>query len=128
MPPLSTGGVGAAVVAALGGAPATLGATCAGLCAAAALSFAPLQCAPRRGDAAPGASTDAARSADADSAPEALWALAERLEADGARDARRRALEFLVERYPSSRFARRAAIALEADEAADGDGDAGAHP
>lgn len=40
--------------------------------------------------------------------PEALWDLAERFSAAGDVAGRRRTLEFLVERYPSSRFAHRA--------------------
>jgi len=54
--------------------------------------------------------------------PEALWMLAERFRQGGDVQARRRTLEFLVERYPSSRFAERARIML-----VDGDvsGDAG---
>lgn len=39
---------------------------------------------------------------------EALWMLAERFAAEGNAAARTRTLEFLVQRYPSSRFALRA--------------------
>lgn len=49
-----------------------------------------------------------------ESAPEALWLYAERLAQRGDRSGRRSVLEFLVERYPSSRFAARARMELEA--------------
>ncbi|WP_437787061.1 tetratricopeptide repeat protein [Sorangium sp. So ce1097] len=45
---------------------------------------------------------------------EALYDLAERFKARGERDAQRDTLRFLVERYPSSRFARMAREDLEA--------------
>ncbi|MBK8169886.1 MAG: hypothetical protein IPK60_06035 [Sandaracinaceae bacterium] len=48
-----------------------------------------------------------------DSAPEALWNLAERFRADGNVDARRVTLQELRDRYPSSRFAQRARQELE---------------
>lgn len=47
-----------------------------------------------------------------DSPAEALWDLSERFEADGDREGRRRTLEYLIERYPSSRFAERARVVL----------------
>lgn len=47
-----------------------------------------------------------------DSAPRALWDLSERFRAQGNTEARRETLEHLVERYPSSRYARRAEQAL----------------
>ena len=40
-----------------------------------------------------------------ETAGDALWALAERFRTEGDADARTRTLRFLVERYPSSRFA-----------------------
>jgi hypothetical protein len=48
-----------------------------------------------------------------DTAPEALWQLSERFEAQGDEQARQETLRHLVERYPSSRFARRAELVLE---------------
>jgi hypothetical protein len=51
-----------------------------------------------------------------DTAPEALWELSERFEAQGERGARRETLRHLVDRYPSSRYARRAELALERAE------------
>ncbi len=48
-----------------------------------------------------------------DSAPAALWDLAERFRADGDIASRERTLRYLVERYPSSRYARRAELALD---------------
>jgi hypothetical protein len=48
-----------------------------------------------------------------DSAPEVLWELSEDFRARGDDGARRRTLEWIVERYPSSRYARRAEHALE---------------
>ncbi|MCB9599493.1 MAG: hypothetical protein H6720_03905 [Sandaracinus sp.] len=48
-----------------------------------------------------------------DTPAEALWRLAERFEADGDTDARRVALQEIVERYPSSAEAERARRALE---------------
>ena len=47
-----------------------------------------------------------------DSPAEAVWTLAERFEAEGDERARRQTLEYLVERYPSSRFAERARSVL----------------
>jgi hypothetical protein len=112
----------------LGGLPGASGAAAA--LALAALALAPLQCAPRRGPGPGDATRDgaggaAAEGAGEDSAPEALWALAERLGADGATDARRRTLEYLVERYPSSRFSRKAALALREPGPARGPQEAG---
>ena len=48
-----------------------------------------------------------------DSPPSALWDLAERFRQAGDAEARRDTLRFLVERYPSSRYAHRAERALE---------------
>ncbi len=47
-----------------------------------------------------------------DSPGQALGELSERFEADGDEAARRRTLEHLVERYPSSRYAERARVVL----------------
>ncbi|MCB9597752.1 MAG: hypothetical protein H6719_33855 [Sandaracinaceae bacterium] len=47
-----------------------------------------------------------------DSPPQALWELSERFEAEGDESARRRTLEQIIERYPSSRFAERARVTL----------------
>jgi TolA-binding protein len=47
-----------------------------------------------------------------DSAPKALWMLAERFEAEGQANARESTLKQLVEQYPSSRYADRAREAL----------------
>jgi TolA-binding protein len=47
-----------------------------------------------------------------DSPPEALWELSERFHTDGDEAARRRTLEYLIERYPASRFAERARVEL----------------
>ncbi len=47
-----------------------------------------------------------------DSPAEALWDLSERFAQAGDDDARRRTLEYLIERYPSSRFAERARVTL----------------
>ena len=47
-----------------------------------------------------------------DSPAEALWDLSERFEADGDDAGRTRTLEYLIERYPSSRFAERARVTL----------------
>jgi TolA-binding protein len=44
--------------------------------------------------------------------PEALYELAERFKKSGDTAARRETLEFLVERYPNSRFAKRAEAEL----------------
>jgi len=53
--------------------------------------------------------------------PEALYDLAERFEKQGNGAARRTTLEYIVERYPNSRFARMAKEDLEDASAADGD-------
>jgi len=74
---------------------------------AALLSLAPFQCAS---DPDP----DRARE---DSAPRALWDLSERFREQGDADARRETLRWLVERYPSSRYAHRAELALEGPSA-----------
>lgn len=74
----------------------------AGLVVAAALSLAPFQC---PGDPDPQLRRE-------ESAPEAVWLLAEQMGRDGHPDARRDALRFLVRRYPSSRFAQRARLEL----------------
>jgi TolA-binding protein len=47
-----------------------------------------------------------------DSAPKALWMLAERFEAEGQSAARTTTLRQLLEQYPSSRYAERARAAL----------------
>jgi hypothetical protein len=51
-----------------------------------------------------------------DSPAEALWDLSERFQADGDEAGRRRTLEYLIERYPSSRFAERARVTLGRSE------------
>jgi hypothetical protein len=53
-----------------------------------------------------------------DSAPEALWNLSEEFEARGDREARDVTLRHLVERYPRSRYARRAELVLAGEEPA----------
>ncbi len=68
----------------------------------AALSLAPFQCA---------SDPDPERSME-DSAPRALWDLSERFREQDDDRARRETLEWLIERYPSSRYARRAERAL----------------
>ncbi|MFO0629846.1 MAG: hypothetical protein U0325_30030 [Polyangiales bacterium] len=68
----------------------------------AVLAAAPLQCPSR-------ASSSAARE---ESPPEALWDLAERFAAQGDLRAARATQRYLVERYPASRFAARARLAL----------------
>lgn len=47
-----------------------------------------------------------------DSPAEAVWDLSEELGRAGDAAGRRHALEFLIERYPSSRFAERARVVL----------------
>ena len=47
-----------------------------------------------------------------ETAPEALWNLAERFHAEHDDDARLRTLHYLVDHYPSSRFSERARLAL----------------
>jgi TolA-binding protein len=66
-----------------------------GLLAAAVFALAPVQCPSRRGP----------ELAHEDTPGDALWALAERFEQRGDPAASRATLEFLAERYPSSRFA-----------------------
>lgn len=67
------------------------------------LAVAPLQCpSPPRPE-----------QAREESPGEALWLLAERFGERGDAAARRSTLTFLVERYPSSRFAERARLALQ---------------
>jgi hypothetical protein len=68
-----------------------------------ALLAAPLQCPSR-------APPELARE---DGADEALWSLGERFARSGDEPARRATLRYLVERYPSSRFAVRASLALD---------------
>jgi hypothetical protein len=50
-----------------------------------------------------------------DSAPEALWNLSEEFEARGDREARDVTLRHLIDRYPRSRFARRAELLLASE-------------
>lgn len=52
-----------------------------------------------------------------DSPAEALWDLSERFGDAGDEAARRRTLEYLIERYPSSRYAERARVTLGRDTA-----------
>jgi len=52
-----------------------------------------------------------------DSPAEALWELSIRFEGDGDDAGRRRTLEYLIERYPASRFAERARVELGRAEA-----------
>jgi TolA-binding protein len=66
------------------------------------LAAAPLQCPSRR----------TAESAREESPPEALWELAERFAAQGDPRAARATWSYLAERYPSSRYAQRARLAL----------------
>lgn len=73
----------------------------AALLALSLLGSAPLQCPSRAPPAL----------AREDSPAEALWDLAERFGATDAR-ARETTLRYLVERYPASRFAERARLAL----------------
>lgn len=68
-----------------------------------ALLAAPLQCPSR---AAPEMRRE-------DGPDEALWMLSDRFAQDGDERARRATLRFLVERYPSSRWSVRAALALD---------------
>jgi TolA-binding protein len=53
--------------------------------------------------------------------PEALYDLAERFQKEGDLPARRATLEYIVERYPNSRFAVMAKEELERATPADGD-------
>ena len=50
-----------------------------------------------------------------DSPAEAVWDLSVELGEAGDAAGRRRALEFLIERYPSSRFAERARVTLASE-------------
>ena len=68
-----------------------------------ALSFAPYQCA-REPD--PNRRTE-------DDPAEAVYNLAERFKADGKTDARAATLRYLIERYPTSRRAKTAAVDLQ---------------
>jgi hypothetical protein len=68
-----------------------------------ALLAAPLQCPSR-------VPPELARE---DGPDEALWTLSERFGGAGDEGARRATLRFLMERYPSSRFAVRASLALD---------------
>jgi TolA-binding protein len=65
-------------------------------------ALAPLQCPSR----------EAPSLAREDSPGDALWLLAERFGQQGDVAARRATLTFLIERYPSSRYAERARVAL----------------
>lgn len=47
-----------------------------------------------------------------DSPAETLWDLSERFAADGDEEGRTRTLDYLIERYPASRFAERARVTL----------------
>jgi TolA-binding protein len=67
------------------------------LFAACLLSSAPYQCA-----------TDRSERPVEDTAPQALWILAERFEAEGNQAARETTLQQLLQQYPSSRYAQRA--------------------
>ena len=62
------------------------------------LAFAPFQCASERD---PDYATE-------ETPGEALYQLAERMRSEGDEAARKKTLRFLIERYPSSRFARMA--------------------
>jgi len=53
-----------------------------------------------------------------DSPAEALWGPSERFAETGDEAARRRTLEYLMKRYPSSRYAERTRVALEDEESA----------
>ncbi|HJL01440.1 MAG TPA: hypothetical protein RMH85_08595 [Polyangiaceae bacterium LLY-WYZ-15_(1-7)] len=74
----------------------------------AALGTAPFQCA---------SDPDPERRLE-DTPAEALWLLAERFREEGDAEARRTTLEQLVERYPTSREAERARLALDGREVA----------
>lgn len=71
-----------------------------------ALSIAPYQCGSK--------ATDPARQQE-ETPGDALWQLAEQFRANGDEKARRETLEFLLARYPSSRFAPAAREELGAD-------------
>jgi hypothetical protein len=66
------------------------------------LTLAPLQC---------GSEPDPDRRLE-DSPEEALMGLADRMREEGDEDGRRRTLEYLIERYPSSREAEQARLEL----------------
>jgi len=68
-----------------------------------ALSFAPFQCARE---------PDPNRRIE-DEPAEVVYRLAERFKAEGKADARAGTLKFLVERYPTSRYAKQASLDLE---------------
>ncbi len=72
------------------------------LALAALLALAPVQCGSSPRD----------RPEFEDSPAEALWDLSERFGAAGDDEGRARTLEYLIERYPSSRFAERARVTL----------------
>ena len=72
------------------------------LALAALLALAPVQCGSSPRD----------RPEFEDSPAEALWDLSERFDDAGDDEARTRTLEYLIERYPSSRFAERARVTL----------------
>lgn len=71
-------------------------------------SIAPLQCPSR----------EAPTLAREESPAEALWLLSERFDRAHDDGARRATLAFLVERYPASRYAERARVALAPADAA----------
>jgi len=75
------------------------------LAAALALGSAPLQC-----------GSGESEGARYETPPEALYELAERFREQGDENGRRKTLEFLIERYPNSRFAVRAKSDLERSE------------
>ncbi|HJL17321.1 MAG TPA: hypothetical protein RMH99_16760 [Sandaracinaceae bacterium LLY-WYZ-13_1] len=63
-----------------------------------------------------------------DSPAEALWDLSVRFDEAGDAAGRRRTLEYLVERYPSSRFAERARVVLGRQSGAAGSSASAAPP
>ena len=58
---------------------------------------------------------------DHETPDEALWGLAERFDKQGNQAARRQTLEYLVERYPNSRYAARARQELGGGEGESGE-------
>lgn len=74
-----------------------------------ALLAAPLQCPSR-------ATPELTRE---DRPDDALWALGERFAREGNEAARQSTLRYLIERYPSSRYSVRAALALDASVPSD---------
>lgn len=70
-------------------------------------SVAPLQCPSR----------EAPTLAREESPSEALWLLSERFDRAHDDSARRATLTFLIERYPSSRYAERARLSLSSGDA-----------